>query len=130
MRVPGMIQDGGALGQAALGGGLRALASKASKFLKTRKNAGRLDKNGKKIIDGKDLSKLKFKGVNRRGQKVTKTGVNSSAERDIIDSMGNKWSYKGSTVEAMNKMRVKKGLPPDNRWKMYMGSPKNTSKWT
>jgi hypothetical protein len=75
MKVPGMIQDGGALGQAALGGGLKALAKKASKFLKTRKNAGRLDKNGKKIIDGKDLSKLKFKGVNRWGQKVTKTGV-------------------------------------------------------
>ena len=80
MKVPGMIQDGGALPKASIGGGLKALAKKASKFLKTRKKAGRLDKNGKKIIDGKDLSKLKFKGVNRYGQKVTKTGVKGKSK--------------------------------------------------
>ena len=122
MKVPGVYQDGGALPKAALGGGLKALAKKAGKFFSKKKG-------NPNVIDGKDLSKLKFKGVNRHGKTVRKTGVNSSAERDIIDSMGNKWSYKGSTVEAMNKMRIKQGLPPDNRWKMYMGHPKNSSKW-
>tara|TARA_B100000902_G_C27187743_1_gene852247 strand:+ start:526 stop:840 length:315 start_codon:yes stop_codon:yes gene_type:complete len=68
MKVPGMVQDGGALPQAGLGGGLKALAKKAGKFFSKKKT-------NKFMVDGKDLRKLRFRGTSRSGESIVKQGL-------------------------------------------------------
>ena len=70
MKVPGMVQDGGALRQASLGGSIKALAKKAGKFFSKNKK-----KTNKFMIDGKDLRKLRFRGTSRSGESIVKQGL-------------------------------------------------------
>lgn len=92
MKVPGMVQDGGALRQASLGGSIKALAKKAGKFFSKKKK-----KTNKFMIDGKDLRKLRFKGTSRSGESIVKQGL--KGKENI--------SYVAGNVKAKKKIQNK-----------------------
>jgi hypothetical protein len=80
MKVPGMVQDGGALPKANKGGGLKNLVKKVAKFFKKKKG-------NPNVIDGKDVTQTRFRGVNRKGEDVVKTGIKGKEHESYVAAL-------------------------------------------